>query len=351
MAHVYPALVGIALDDDVVSRSVRIGKASGPTSFADVMMALSKAGVNSDDVETVARGPPGSRGLELTFTSPDVLETFCSGGPIEYRGVRFDVSRYDKQIVEARIHWLPVHVKDHVISKIFSSFGRIISITGESTKYGQTTIKTGVRVVKIEIDEVAKSTIPHLLQFACGRKALVTVRGRPPLCLKCHRVGHMGSGCPGTVTNAGTVFQEREVEKTAVDEVREEATEEVEEREMETVHEETEEVTEEKTEEETEEKKEKIEEEDVVEEDNEMNVEVRGEKRSSSAESGWTQIPPNKRKSGSSSGAGGAARVSVLTQELEAVLAEDPLTPVGGLSSAADDSVLEGLLAMQSPHA
>jgi len=148
----------------------------------------------------------------------------------------------------------------------------------------------------------------------------------------------MRSGCPGTVTNAGTVFHEREVEKTAVDEVREEATGEVEE---------TEEVTEEKTEEE------KIEEkEDVVEEDNEMDVEVRGEKRSSSsAESGWTQIPPNKRKSGSSSGAGGAARVSVLTQELEAVLAEDPLTPVGGLSSAADDSVLEGLLAMQSPHA
>jgi len=156
------------------------------------------------------------------------------------------------------------------------------------------------------------------------------------------------------VTNAGAVFQkgQKEVVRTAVDEVREEATGDAEEKEMETVAEkETEEKTEEVAEKKTEEEKaEEIEKDDVVEE--EMDVEVRGEKRSSSAEeSGWIQIPPNKRKSVGSSVAGGAARVSDLTQELEAVLAEDPLTPVGGSGSAANDSVLEGLLAMQSPRA
>jgi len=53
------------------------------------------------------------------------------------------------------------------------------------------------------------------LQFKCGRRALVTVRGRPPLFLRCHRVGYLGSGCPVTVTNAGTGFQARH-EKEAV---------------------------------------------------------------------------------------------------------------------------------------
>ena len=167
------------------------------------------------------------------------------------------------------------------------------------------------------------------------------------------QVPQCGDGCPSTVANAGTVFQEsqKEVVKTAVDEVREEATGETEEMETE-VEKETEEKAEEVAEEKTGEAEGIEEEDDVVEETDEMDVEVRGEKRSSSArESGWIQIPPNKRKSGGSSGAGGAARVSDLTQELEAVLAEDPLTPVGGSGSAADDSVLEGLLAMQSPHA
>ena len=83
----------------------------------------------------------------------------------------------------------------------------------------ETVFKSGVRIVKVEVDEVGKSRVPHLLQFECGSRALVTVRGRPPLCLRCHRVGHLRSGCPGAVTYAGTVFQERqnEVVRTAVD--------------------------------------------------------------------------------------------------------------------------------------
>jgi len=98
MAKVYPALVGVALDTDVVARIIPLSKASGLTSFADVMMVMSKFGVYSEDSETVARGPPGSRGLEVTFTSPEVLEAFCSK---QYRGVNYEFSRYDKQLVEA----------------------------------------------------------------------------------------------------------------------------------------------------------------------------------------------------------------------------------------------------------
>ena len=283
------------------------------------------------------------------------MAAFADVGPKSYRGSNYAVTRYDKQLLEARVHWLPVNVKDSVLSQIFEGFGKVISITDEVNKYGTAYIKSGVRIVKVEVDEVGKCRVPHLLQFGCGSRALVTVRGRPPLCLRCHRVEHLRSGCSGTVTNAGTVLQGRRemVRPMKADEVTEEATGETKEKEMETVvEEETEGEAEEVTEEKTEEKAEEIEEgeEDVVEE--EMDIVVRGEKRSSSsAESGWTRIPPNKRKSGGSSGTGGAARVSDMAQELEAVLADDPLTPVGGSGSAADDSVLEGLLAMQSPHA
>jgi len=264
------------------------------------------------------------------------MAAFADACPKTYRGSTYSVTRYDKQILEARVHLLPVNVKDSVLGQIFEGFGRVISITDEVNKYGAAYIKRGVRIVKVEVDEVGKFCVPHLLQFECGSRALVTVRGRPPLCLKCHRVGHLRSGCPGTVTNAGTGFQGRRetvrpVEK--VDEVREEATGETVEKEMETV-----------VEERTEEKAEEIEkEDDVVEEAEAMDVEVRGEKRSSSAvESGWVQISPNK-KSGGSSGAGGAARVSDLTQELEAFLAEDPLTPgAGGAAGYAEPSRVTG---------
>ena len=77
-------------------------------------------------------------------------------------------------------------------------------------------------------------------------------------------MGHLRSGCPGTVTNAGTVLQgRREMVRPAMkaDEVTEEPTGETKEKEMETVVEEkTEGEAEEVTEEKTEEKAEEIEE-------------------------------------------------------------------------------------------
>lgn len=75
MAKVYPAL-SCALDGGVVSISVRMSRATRITSFADVVMLLSKYKLN-EDVETVARDSPGSRYVESTFHSRDVLKGFC----------------------------------------------------------------------------------------------------------------------------------------------------------------------------------------------------------------------------------------------------------------------------------
>lgn len=41
--------------------------------------------------------------------------------------------------------------------------------------------------------------IPHLLRFSDGMSALLTIPGRPPLCLKCSRVGHVRRVCPSNM--------------------------------------------------------------------------------------------------------------------------------------------------------
>ena len=187
MAKVYPALIGNALDPDVVRRCVRVSKAMGQVSFTEAMLLLYD--VQPEDVATVARAPPGSSEVEVTFTSAEVMAAFADAGPKTYSRSSYSVIRYDKQLLEARVHWLPVNVKDSVLNQIFEGFGKVISITDEVNKYGAAYIKSGVRIVKVEVNEVGKSRVPHLLQFGCGSRALVTVRGRPPLCLRCHRVG------------------------------------------------------------------------------------------------------------------------------------------------------------------
>ncbi|KAH3739190.1 hypothetical protein DPMN_045837 [Dreissena polymorpha] len=70
---------------------------------------------------------------------------------------------------------------------------------------------TGVR---LEMSQHEQENIPHLIKIECGSKALVTMRGRPPLCLRCMRLGHMRGDCPArSKKGAVSVSGERPVER------------------------------------------------------------------------------------------------------------------------------------------
>ena len=77
----------------------------------------------------------------------------------------------------------------------------MIGVTRETTNCDIFKVETGVRVVqmRISVDEV--KCLPHIVTFRCGTKALVSVRGRPPLCLRWMRVSHVRRKC-GTDTGA-----------------------------------------------------------------------------------------------------------------------------------------------------
>ena len=59
----------------------------------------------------------------------------------------------------------------------------------------------GMREVLLKTDEVQKQKIPHLVKLGSGQSILVTMQGRPPLCLKCHDVGHTCKDCPSGPSN------------------------------------------------------------------------------------------------------------------------------------------------------
>ena len=59
----------------------------------------------------------------------------------------------------------------------------------------------GMREVLLKTDEMQKQKIPHLVKLGSGQSILVTMQGRPPLCLKCHDVGHTCKDCPSGPSN------------------------------------------------------------------------------------------------------------------------------------------------------
>ncbi|KAH3808496.1 hypothetical protein DPMN_136852 [Dreissena polymorpha] len=125
------------------------------------------------------------------------------GGDLEVGGKTVEVSSLGLKRVMLKIHWLPVYFNTGKLSEIFSKFGKVLRVTDEHFDYDGVEIATGVRRVFIELEEDKLSCVPHLLNFACGARALITMYGRPPpLCLRCRTIGHVSRKCPGQNTGA-----------------------------------------------------------------------------------------------------------------------------------------------------
>lgn len=93
-----------------------------------------------------------------------------------------------------RVHWFPTFIKDIALVEIFSNFGEVRDVRKVIDQ--DTNIDTGVREVYLVETEEAKRTIPYMLKIDnTDIKFLITVKGRPPLCLKCETPGHTRKNC------------------------------------------------------------------------------------------------------------------------------------------------------------
>ncbi|XP_037515357.1 uncharacterized protein LOC119391778 [Rhipicephalus sanguineus] len=98
--------------------------------------------------------------------------------------------------VNMKLLWLPEHLEDTYIRDALHVFGKIKSISIESWKVADMEqMRTLNRDVVLSLaDGVRVGDIPHLLTV-CGVQSLVLIPGRPPLCLRCNKVGHIRRNC------------------------------------------------------------------------------------------------------------------------------------------------------------
>lgn len=94
------------------------------------------------------------------------------------------------------MHWLPVFITDVALKSVMSEFGNILNVRRLMTKTDNHVLENGVREITVEVSELQKRQLPHLIRFDDGMAILLTITGRPPLCLRCSHVGHVSRNCP-----------------------------------------------------------------------------------------------------------------------------------------------------------
>ncbi len=209
-----PSVSPSFIDDEVMKKTVKVVCRQYATN-SDVLGMLMSIAVGPDDVLGLYRGPPTDSGVYVTLVTDEALERIRSAPALLFNQKHFSVTQLGKQVVTIRVHWLPLFFSDNLIKHVLADFGHVIAVERCTTIHDRINIKNGMRVVSLEVDETQRLRMPHLIKFGCGTSMLLTIPGRPPLCLKCSQVGHLRRDCVSVPSYSNAVRRPYRYEEPA----------------------------------------------------------------------------------------------------------------------------------------
>ncbi|XP_064475615.1 uncharacterized protein LOC135389504 [Ornithodoros turicata] len=132
----------------------------------------------------------------LTTRSAQAKQKLLEIGECSVKGRKCLILDTSPKEVRAKLHWIPFHTPDEEVRMALSPFGSDIVVKREVWnddffKNTETTERTVTMRLK---DGVSVDNIPHQLRIL-GNLTLVSIAGRPPLCLRCRQTGHIRRQC------------------------------------------------------------------------------------------------------------------------------------------------------------
>ncbi|KAK8767363.1 hypothetical protein V5799_005856 [Amblyomma americanum] len=120
----------------------------------------------------------------LMERAPEVKKCYCV------------VTDPNKRELVFRVHWVSFYVSNESVQKDFQEFGEVTDVTREQwNSPGFEDVESTIQLVRMVLkEELSIDDLPHMFKFY-GGQVLVVVPGRPPICLRCKRTGHIRRDC------------------------------------------------------------------------------------------------------------------------------------------------------------
>ncbi|XP_037521226.1 uncharacterized protein LOC119398032 [Rhipicephalus sanguineus] len=132
----------------------------------------------------------------VTCASSAAKQKLVNRGELRVKGRKCMVIDRETKNIKLKILWLPPHLESRRVEEAFQAYGVVKSVDREAWRCaGMEHWMTTNRDVALELkDTITVSSIPHIMSIY-GHQCLVLIPGRPPLCLRCKRVGHVRRQC------------------------------------------------------------------------------------------------------------------------------------------------------------
>ena len=162
----------------------------------EVLNALAERDVDIRSVRSVWKGS-NMRYLNVTFESPEEAKKAATLDEFKIREAKVSVAGRETA-TEVKVHWVPAWIGDAFVTKCLQDYGELLSYRSETKTIGGVLVFTGTKIARIKTTPESAAAIPVAFEIAgpIAARLLVTVRGRPPLCLQCFEIGHKQRSCP-----------------------------------------------------------------------------------------------------------------------------------------------------------
>ncbi|KAG0443936.1 hypothetical protein HPB47_014367 [Ixodes persulcatus] len=135
--------------------------------------------------------------LICTLDTAEAKERLAAFKELTVKGRRCVIIDPNQTEVTLRVHWLPTFVTDSEVEGALASLGRLKPSTREKWRApnGAYEVHSTTRSLTLVLCEgVNKENLPHQASIA-GYPVLLSMPGRPPLCLRCNQLGHTRRQC------------------------------------------------------------------------------------------------------------------------------------------------------------
>ncbi|XP_023232316.1 uncharacterized protein LOC111632184 [Centruroides sculpturatus] len=173
---------------------IELPRFSGPYFRKDFVTAL------RDIIETkdiIGIGPLQFKSKWIiTLKTKKVRDAILNLEEIEVSGSKGKIKPVIDEIIEGKIHWLPLEIPDIYIQKVLEKFAESLEISRElSIEEGLEHIFNGKRIIKFKLKKgMQLDMIPHTVSI-CNFNVLIVLKNRPPRCLRCGENGHIKKRC------------------------------------------------------------------------------------------------------------------------------------------------------------
>ncbi|XP_077527289.1 uncharacterized protein LOC144138749 [Haemaphysalis longicornis] len=132
----------------------------------------------------------------VTFKDAESAKKLVALRDVKVKDLRCMVIDPGNQVLRVKVHWVLYGVPDDLVRAAFAPFGVVTEVARDRWRVSGCNEKgTTTRLVSLKLKAgMTPDDVPHQLRIA-GDNALVVVPGRLPLCLRCHRSGHVRREC------------------------------------------------------------------------------------------------------------------------------------------------------------